>query len=647
MADTHRISQRPGELPPAPRRAPAAVRARAPRRRAHRRLVLAARTRRPGRRATTSRPRTRTPRLRSRTSPRSASELFEEIRGRVRRPTPPRPCATAPHEYFRRTREGLQYPVHCRRPAGTPGLPDPDAEPAPTRRDRAARRERARRRLRVLRARRALAVARPAPARLLHRLHGRRALRAALPRPRRRRRPPRRRPRHVLRRSAGPTTTRPSSTRVPTTRCARGRCGVTGSARPRPTTSSCFEEARRALLRGDRSDPQRPVPPDHRRRRSSRPRCGSSTPTRPSEPFRVVTPRRDGVEYHVEHHGPTATATDFFVLTNDDAENFRLMVTPAATPGTRALDRGRRPPRGHASRRRRRVRAAISCLSERADALEQLRVLELAHRRPTTSSTMPDDGVLGRARRQPRVRHDVVRLEYTSLVRPPSSFDYDLVDRALDARARATRRGLRPRVRSRRRREWATATDGTRIPISIVHRRDLVRDGQRADAAVRLRRVRDLGRSDVLDRPTQPARPRCGVRDRARARRRRGRPPVVRGRQAHQQAQLVHRLRGQRRVIWSPRATRARTGSPHAAEAPAGCSWARSRTSRRAVPRAIVAEVPVRRLPHHDPRPRAAAHRHRVGGVGQPAHRSRDLRVHQERTRRTTTSSRLHTPRCS
>src|SRR6476661_2712788 len=56
-------------------------------------------------------------------------QIFEEIRGRVQENDAAAPVRHGPHAYFRRTREGLQYPVHCRRPSGTPGLPDPNAEP--------------------------------------------------------------------------------------------------------------------------------------------------------------------------------------------------------------------------------------------------------------------------------------------------------------------------------------------------------------------------------------------------------------------------------------------------------------------------------------------------------------------------------------
>src|SRR5262245_34981580 len=56
-------------------------------------------------------------------------EIFEEIRGRVRENDAAAPVRHGPHAYFRRTREGLQYPVHCRRPSHMAALPDPDAAP--------------------------------------------------------------------------------------------------------------------------------------------------------------------------------------------------------------------------------------------------------------------------------------------------------------------------------------------------------------------------------------------------------------------------------------------------------------------------------------------------------------------------------------
>src|SRR5205814_1609382 len=49
--------------------------------------------------------------------------------------------------------------------------------------------------------------------------------------------------------------------------------------------------------------------------------------SQPEAEPRVVTPRRHGVEYDVEHQGDR-----FLLVTNDDAENFRLVEAPVHDP---------------------------------------------------------------------------------------------------------------------------------------------------------------------------------------------------------------------------------------------------------------------------------------------------------------------------
>ena len=56
-------------------------------------------------------------------------QLFEEIKSRVQETDASAPARKGPYEYFSRTIEGRQYGIQCRRPAGTPGLPDPFATP--------------------------------------------------------------------------------------------------------------------------------------------------------------------------------------------------------------------------------------------------------------------------------------------------------------------------------------------------------------------------------------------------------------------------------------------------------------------------------------------------------------------------------------
>jgi oligopeptidase B len=64
------------------------------------------------------------------------------------------------------------------------------------------------------------------------------------------------------------------------------------------------------------------------------------------------------------------------------------------------------------------------------------------------------------------------RFHYTSLVTPGSVYDYDLDARTRELRKRQPVLGDFDPDRYESRREWATAPDGTAVPVSLVRRRD-------------------------------------------------------------------------------------------------------------------------------------------------------------------------------
>jgi oligopeptidase B len=68
-----------------------------------------------------------------------------------------------------------------------------------------------------------------------------------------------------------------------------------------------------------------------------------------------------------------------------------------------------------------------------------------------------------------------LRYGYTSLVTPTSSYDYDVDTRVATLVKRQPVTGYDPAQHATER-LWATASDGTRVPISIVYRRDLRKD---------------------------------------------------------------------------------------------------------------------------------------------------------------------------
>jgi oligopeptidase B len=192
----------------------------------------------------------------------------------------------------------------------------------------------------------------------------------------------------------------------------------------------------------------------------------------------VVEPREQGHEYHVEHHrGPGGDR--LYVLSNaDGAENFSLLSTPVATPG-RASWTEVIPHRVDVRLDDVDAFAGFLVVSERAEAVERLRVLRLGPAGDVTDDrvvAMPDEVYSAWLGANLEYDTTTVRYQYTSLVMPTSAYDYDPVARSSTLVKRQPVPGYEPEHYESRR-AWATATDGTRIPISIVYRRDQRGDG--------------------------------------------------------------------------------------------------------------------------------------------------------------------------
>jgi oligopeptidase B len=192
----------------------------------------------------------------------------------------------------------------------------------------------------------------------------------------------------------------------------------------------------------------------------------------------LVEPREQGHEYHVEHHvGPGGDR--LFVLSNaGEAENFALLSTPVASPG-RASWTEVIPHRDDVRLDDVDAFADFLVVSERAEAVERLRVLQLGPNGDVVDDhvlAMPDEVYSAWLGGNLDYDTPTLRYQYTSLVIPTSAYDYDPRARTSTLVKRQPVVGYDPEQYESRR-AWATAIDGTRIPISIVYRRDLRGEG--------------------------------------------------------------------------------------------------------------------------------------------------------------------------
>jgi oligopeptidase B len=197
----------------------------------------------------------------------------------------------------------------------------------------------------------------------------------------------------------------------------------------------------------------------------------------PAGEFRVVAPRRQGVEYHVEH-AVVAGEDRFLVLHNDGAVNFALAEAPVDATGPQDW----RPLIPHsASERLEEVDAFATHLvvSQRREGLTEVRIVPLTEDGYGESHLIGFDEPLYTAApgANPEFAQPTVRLGYTSLVTPASVYDYDLRSRTLLLRKQTPVLGGFDPGDYEQHREWATAADGTEVPISVVCRRGTRRDG--------------------------------------------------------------------------------------------------------------------------------------------------------------------------
>jgi oligopeptidase B len=178
----------------------------------------------------------------------------------------------------------------------------------------------------------------------------------------------------------------------------------------------------------------------------------------------MIAPRVAGRQYDADHDG-----AHLYLRVNDTHRNFRIVRTPLATPGP---EHWQEIVAGSDAQYLRHVTAfrQFLAIEERIDGLDQIRLLfpDGTDRRVGFPDAAYEVGVGANPAPDPAR----LRLEYSSMARPATTFELDLATGALatlkvqeipsgyNADDYVTERLMAP------------ARDGVKIPISIVHRKD-------------------------------------------------------------------------------------------------------------------------------------------------------------------------------
>lgn len=198
-----------------------------------------------------------------------------------------------------------------------------------------------------------------------------------------------------------------------------------------------------------------------------------------TDPFakpRLIEARKFGVRYEVEHHPSFQGEPTLIIQTNvDDCEDFKIVVTPLATPerthwrdlvphrpGTMILDSG--------------VFRDWIVRLERSEGLPRIIVRRITDGDEHSIAFSEEAYSLGMSTGYEFVT-DSLRFHYSSMTTPSEVWDYDMRTRSRILRKRQEVPSGHDPKRYVTRRILVSTADGETVPVSLVHLRKLPKNG--------------------------------------------------------------------------------------------------------------------------------------------------------------------------
>jgi oligopeptidase B len=192
----------------------------------------------------------------------------------------------------------------------------------------------------------------------------------------------------------------------------------------------------------------------------------------PNGKFKVFQPRLRGLEYNISHYND-----HFYIVTNKDkATNFKVMKTPDnATASSNWVDVI--PHDEKVLIEGIEIFKNYLVVEERSNGLNKIRIM------PWDKSGdyyLPFDIETYSAETNTNIDFDtdILRYGYQSLATPYSVIDFNMKTKTKEIKKEYEVLGGKfDKNNYKEERVWATATDGTKIPISVVYRKGMKKDG--------------------------------------------------------------------------------------------------------------------------------------------------------------------------
>ena len=191
----------------------------------------------------------------------------------------------------------------------------------------------------------------------------------------------------------------------------------------------------------------------------------------PEGKFQVFLPREQDHEYSIVHDG-----SRFLILTNWQAQNFRLMETPIDKIGDKSSWNELIPNREDVLIEEVEAFANHLVVAERNKGLLQLRIMD---KRQGTDGYMDfgEPAYTAYIHKNPEYDTNLLRYGYSSLTTPDSIYEYDMTTGKKVLLKQSEVLGGFDSANYASERLYVPARDGESIPVSLVYRKNYTRDG--------------------------------------------------------------------------------------------------------------------------------------------------------------------------
>jgi len=189
----------------------------------------------------------------------------------------------------------------------------------------------------------------------------------------------------------------------------------------------------------------------------------------PQGALQVFLPREKKHRYDVDHREGL-----FYIRSNKNAKNFQILTAPESDPGPKnwkvfvahqpdALMEGID------------LFKNFAVVLEKSKAVNGIRMLDFRTGK-WQSMSFPEPVYTASGSGNPEYNTNVYRYSYTSMITPQSVFDYDMETHQATLLKRQEVLGGYDPTQYVSERQWATARDGTKVPLSIVYKKGSHRD---------------------------------------------------------------------------------------------------------------------------------------------------------------------------